>query len=257
MKKNTSFYSLLMAIPVALLSLVAFTSGQPGQFSGSPGDGGSTCTSCHAPGSTYGGIPVLTNVPVFYNAGQNYDLNLAINGSSVSKFGFNITAENPAGNKIGTWTANASNGTRSRNDSNGLTHNSSGSSRNNWSLRWTAPTTDQGPVTFYYATVQANGANGNGNDHTVAGQSTQVLTTENNDIVSFNLYPTLVQDEMTIELGQLENAQLTIYNLSGQLVKSQSVKNNQRINVSELYQGTYITQIQVNGNSATQKFIKK
>ncbi|MDP5101636.1 MAG: hypothetical protein NWQ09_09935, partial [Nonlabens sp.] len=63
MKNNYSFYSLLTAIPVGLLILLSFSSGQPGQFSGSPGDGNSTCTSCHAPGSTYGGTPTLLGVP--------------------------------------------------------------------------------------------------------------------------------------------------------------------------------------------------
>lgn len=257
MKKNTPFYSLLMAIPIALFTLVAFTGGQPGQFSGSPGDGGSNCTSCHAPGSNYGGTPTLTSVPTFYNAGQNYDLNLSINGSSVSKFGFNITAETAAGVKVGSWTANAANGTQSRSDNNGLTHTSNGSASNAWSLRWTAPPTNEGPVIFYYATIQANGANGNRNDHTVTGQSTQVLTNTENNLDTFNLYPTIAQEELTVQLKQLEAAYLTIYNIHGQLVRSQEVQNLQKIDLRKLASGTYITQILVNGSVTTKRFIKK
>lgn len=257
MKKNTPFYSLLMAIPVALFTLVAFTSGQPGQFSGSPGDGGSNCTACHAPGSNYGGTPALTSVPTFYNAGQNYDLNLAINGSSVSKFGFNITAEDVNGVKIGSWTANSANGTRSRSDGSGLTHTSGGSSSNNWNIRWTAPATNQGPVTFYYSTMQANGANGNRNDHTVTGQSTQVLNNVQDNITAFNLYPTVANQSINIQLGQLEQATLTIYSLHGQLISSSLITNNQSIDINHLATGNYIAQISSNGDSTTQQFIKK
>jgi hypothetical protein len=257
MKKNLPFHSLLMAVPISLLVLVSFTGGQTGEFSGSPGDGGTTCTQCHATGANHGGIPALTNVPTFYNAGQVYDLNLAINGSSVSKFGFNITAETAGGIKQGTWTAISGSGTRIRADSHGLTHTTGGSSSNNWTVRWTAPASDDGPVTFYYATLQANNAGGNRGDQMVSGQSTAVLTNVDLDLSAFKLFPTQVFNEINIELAAASDAQLMIYNMNGQLVKDVKVSNSQQLNVSDLTSGTYITQVAVNGQVSTQKFIKK
>ncbi|MEN8815393.1 MAG: choice-of-anchor V domain-containing protein [Nonlabens sp.] len=255
MKKNYSFYSTLTAIPIALFVLVAFTGGQPGQFSGSPGDGGSTCTQCHSPGANHGGTPVLTNVPTAYAAGQTYNLNLAINGSSVSKFGFNITAETAGGTKVGSWTAG--NGTRLRSDNNGLTHNSTGSSSNNWDLAWTAPSSDLGEVTFYYATIQANNANGNGGDQMVSGQSNGVLTNNDEQISSFKLFPTHVINDVTIELAHSEQAQLVIYNMNGQPVMQRNLERQSQINVASLSSGIYISQVIVDDMISTQKFVKK
>ena len=255
MKKNYSYYSILAAIPVALFVLVAFTSGQPGQFSGSPGDGGSTCTNCHAPGANHGGTPVLTNVPTAYAAGQTYNLNLAINGSSVSKFGFNITAETSGGTKVGSWTAGT--GTRLRSDSNGLTHNSSGSASNNWNLSWTAPASDLGDVTFYYATIQANSANGNGGDQMVSGQSNAILTNEEAIVSSFKLFPTHAISDINIELANADNGELLIYNMNGQPVLQSNLDRRNQIDVSALSTGIYISQVLVDDKISTQKFIKK
>lgn len=255
MKKNYSFYSTLTAIPIALFVLVAFTGGQPGQFSGSPGDGGSNCTSCHSPGANHNGSPVLTNVPAAYAAGQTYNLNLAINGSSVSKFGFNITAETAGGVKVGSWTAGT--GTRLRSDSNGLTHNSSGSASNNWNLSWTAPSSDLGNVTFYYATMQANNANGNGGDQTITGQSTAVLTNADQQVSSFKLFPTHAVSDVTIELAHSEQAKLIVYNMNGQPVLQRTLDRQTQVDVASLSTGVYISQVVVDDMISTQKFIKK
>jgi len=257
MKRKLPFYSLFTSIPIGLLILVSFTGGQPGGFSGSPGDGGSTCTACHTPGANHGGSPVLTNVPTSYMAGQVYDLNLAINGSAVSKFGFNITAESAGGTKQGTWTSNSSNGTQARSGGDGLTHNSSGTSRNNWTLRWTAPASGEGPVTFYYATIQANGAGGNSGDQMINGQSIAVLSNNEYNLSSFKLYPTHASNNITVELASTGIADVTIYNLTGQIVNKQSISDVAHLDISGLTSGTYITQVSVNGQVSTQKFIKK
>jgi hypothetical protein len=259
MKKNYSFYSILTAIPIGLLCLVSFTGGQGGNFSGSPGDGGTTCTQCHAPGANHGGTVALSNVPTAYEAGQTYNLNLDITGSSVSKFGFNITAETPGGNKVGTWTASAD--TRLRTDMAGLTHNPANST-GSWAFSWTAPPPSTTgvipePVTFYYATIQANNANGNGGDQMVSGQSNAVLTNNEEQISSFKLFPTHATNNVTIELAHSEQAKLFVYNINGQPVIQHNLARQNQINVSSLAAGVYISQVVVDNKISTQKFIKK
>jgi hypothetical protein len=255
MKKNYSYYSILTAIPIGLLCLVSFSGGQTGSFSGSPGDAGSTCTNCHATGANHGGTPILTNMPTAYAAGQTYNINLGINGSNVSKFGFNITAEVAGGTKIGTWTAGTS--TRLRTDTSGLTHNSSGNSSNNWDLSWTAPASNLGPVTFYYATLQANNANGNGGDQMVSGQSSAILTNNEELISSFQLFPTHAIHEVTIQLVNSDKAYLVIYNMNGQSVFQRNLERQNKIDVTSLSTGVYISQVMVNNKISIQKFIKK
>lgn len=261
MKKKYSFYSLLTAIPVALFLIVGFTGGQGGGFSGSPGDAGNTCTQCHAPGANHGGTPVLTGVPADYTAGTSYPLTLSINGSSVSKFGFNITAEDQNNNKIGTWTAGSGSRLRNGGAVNGLTHNSSGTSSSSWTFTWTAPTNTNpnlGPVTFYYSTIQANNAGGNSGDQMVAGSSMQVLSNGEEFMVSsFDMYPTEAVDVLNINLTQLDKGQLEIYNMNGALVQQVALQQENELDVTALTAGIYIANVTVNGAVTTERFIKK
>ncbi|WP_124980710.1 choice-of-anchor V domain-containing protein [Nonlabens xiamenensis] len=255
MRKNYSFYSILTVIPIALCILVAFSSGQPGSFSGSPGDGGNTCTQCHSPGANHGGTPVLSNVPTAYAANQTYTLNLAINGSSVSKFGFNITAETAGGTKVGSWTAGT--GTMLRSDNAGLTHTGSGNSSNNWNLDWTAPATDEGPVTFYYATIQANNASGNGGDQMISGNSTAVLTNSDESISAYRLFPSIASSNLNFVLANAEQANLKIYNMSGQTVIQREINREDQLDISHLASGMYLSHVSVDDQVAVQKFFKQ
>lgn len=256
MKKNYSFYSLLTALPIALLVLVGFTSGQGGNFSGSPGDSNSNCTSCHAPGANHGGTPVLTGVPTSYTAGTTYNLTLAINGSSVNKFGFNITAEDQNGVKVGNWTAGTGSQLRNGGTTDGLTHSATNSST--WTFSWRAPNMSVGPVTFYYATIQANNASGNSGDQMVSGNSMQVLSNGLDlSITSFNMYPTEADDVLNIDLNQLDQGQLEIYNMNGSLVKQVNLNQENQLNVSNLKSGIYLANVTVNGAVTTERFIKK
>jgi hypothetical protein len=256
MKKNYSFYSLLTAIPVALLVLVGFTSGQGGNYSGSPGDNNATCTACHSAGANHGGSVSLNGVPSTYVDGTAYPLTLSINGSSVSKFGFNITAEDQNGNKVGTWATGSGSQFRNGGSSVGLTH--SNANTNSWSFSWTAPA-DVGPISFHYSTIQANGAGGNSGDQTLSGSTGQILTTR--DAVQttlFDIYPTIVNQELQIELGNASQAIAGIYNLSGQLVKNITIEGTQeRIDVSDVASGVYLIQVSTGGLQQTQRFIKK
>lgn len=254
MKNNYSFYSILTAIPVALLVLVGFTGGQTGNFSGSPGDNNQNCTACHAPGANHGGSAALSGVPATYNANQAYNLNLAITGSSVSKFGFNITAEDDSGNKIGTWTTGT--GSQLRSGGSGLTHTAAGSSQNNWSFNWTAPASDVGAVTFYYAALQANGASGNSGDQVITGSSNAVLTTIDSKLSDFTLYPTQVMDKVSIALENASAAQIQVYNMQGNLVLESKIQDQNELDVSHLSSGIYITRVMVEDAVSVAKFVK-
>ncbi|MGJ8685556.1 MAG: choice-of-anchor V domain-containing protein [Nonlabens sp.] len=256
MKKNYSFYSLLTALPLGLLLLVGFTGGQGGNYSGSPGDANNNCTACHSPGSTHGGTPILTGVPMDYVAGTTYNLTLSINGSSVNKFGFNITAEDQNNTKVGNWTAGTGSQARNGGLGNGLTHSASNSS--SWSFSWRAPNNNVGPVTFYYSTIQANGASGNSGDQMLAGSSAPVLSNGTDlSISSFNMFPTEADDILNINLNQLEKGQLEIYNMNGALLKEVSLQQENELYVADLSAGIYIANVAVNGSVTTARFIKK
>ncbi len=255
MKKNYSYYSLLMALPLGLMILVSFSGGQGGNFSGSPGDNGTTCTQCHTPGANLGGTPILTGVPNDYTAGTAYTLTLSFTGSNASRFGFNITAEDQNNTKVGTWSAGTGSRNRNGGAGDGLTHSSFTNST--WTFQWTAPATNVGPVTFHYATIQANNNGNNSGDQMVSGSSQQVLSNRDITNTTFKVYPTLVEDLINVDLINQESGNAVIYNMNGAPVQEFTLTQQNEIDVNALSAGIYLINVNVDGKTQTERFIKK
>jgi hypothetical protein len=163
MKKSYPFL-LVLVFPIALL-IIANSSGSVGGKTGSPGDGGSTCTDCHAgdPVAVTGWIN--SNIPPEgYTPGSAYNLTAVGNHTGVVLFGFELTAEDVQGNKVGTLTVTDPLQTQLTNSNNAITHTSNGitpiGNMKTWNMGWTAPAEAIGEITFY---ATFNAANGNGN----------------------------------------------------------------------------------------------
>ena len=252
MKKNYSFYSVLIAIPCIAFALIAFSSGQGGAFSGSPGDSNNTCSNCHN-GGAQGGTVTLTNVPTTYQANAMYNLQLDIAGGSSVRRGFNITAEDANGVKVGSWTAGA--GQQLRNDSNGLTHTTAGNSNTSWTLQWQAPATDVGGITFYYATVQGDGSGSSG-DQVVAGNSAVSLGVDNFTQTQFAVYPNPFVDRITVDLTTGGEATYEIYDVLGKRVVAGKMISGEEIGLSDLRSGMYILRLQTPDGEITRQLVK-
>ncbi len=170
----TSFGLILMG-----MLFMDYSSGYDGNLAGAPGDGG-TCLGCHYGGTVVGQSVGLSNIPLFFTAGQTYSLTLTAQHSAALKGGFQIVATNNAnGNMIGTFAASMAEKTRLT-GAGRLTHSSSkdfsGGSAS-WTFNWTAPATGSpANVTFYYVVNAANGNGGSGDgDAILAGSSATVL----------------------------------------------------------------------------------
>ena len=158
-------YSILtvLALPAFLL-LYSYTGGSPGGKTGSPGDGGSTCTACHSgTAQTQGGL-ISTNIPFTgYEPGQTYTITVSANLSGISKYGYELTAENASGTKQGTFAITDPARTKTVNGGKATTQTSGGTVANgnniSWSVDWTAPASGTGSITFYTA---LNATNSNG-----------------------------------------------------------------------------------------------
>jgi hypothetical protein len=143
-------------------SALAFRSGPPAGFSGSPGDGGSSCLLCHAGGSGAGAVEIL-GAPANYAANQVYDLQVRISDPGQVGGGFELTVEDSIGQKVGTLIV--TDPARTQLTEAGfapewISHNFDGveDSITNWaangnsvtfSFQWQAPASDVGAVTFY------------------------------------------------------------------------------------------------------------
>ena len=163
MKKSYPFL-LVLVFPVVLLVL-ANSAGSVGGKTGSVGDGGSTCTDCHTGSVTQVTCWITSNIPPEgYTPGSTYNLTAVATHTGVVLFGFELTAEDAQGNKVGTLTVTDPLQTQLTNSNAAITHTSSGTTpignMKTWNMGWTAPSTAIGEITFYAA---YNAADGNGN----------------------------------------------------------------------------------------------
>lgn len=148
-----------------------FTSGPPSSRSGAPGE--SNCTSCHAGSVMDGSTENIFDVRsqgmsvTSYLPGETYTVHLSMNSQPARK-GFQATVLNGSNNFVGNFAAVSANGvqTQSGMGRTYVAHNTTGtgSGISEWMWEWTAPASDEGPVTFYVATNKANNNGGSGGD---------------------------------------------------------------------------------------------
>ncbi len=189
MKTIYKFYYLLL-IPFAAL-LFANSSGSPGGRSGSPGDGGATCTACHTGTAVAQTGWISSNIPSNgFTPGETYEITVNAAHSGAGKFGFELTAETPSGNKLGGFVISDAARTKLIGGGNAVTHTTGGNSGGNntsWAVNWTAPE-DQTEVHFYAA---VNAANGNG-------------TTSGDQIYTTNLFANLALPAVLVSVDPNE-----------------------------------------------------
>jgi hypothetical protein len=282
MKKNHVFLALL-AGTIGLLSFNSInetkmnnkvhlsTSGSPGGKTGAPGDG--SCTSCHS-GTVQSGTGfqtvVMTNAAgtmvTSYNPGETYTVSVGMLTTN-AKNGFEIVALTPSNTAAGTvavinasTTKTVSFGGKTR-----ITQKSGGTSLNNWSFHWTAPSTNVGNVTFYLGT---NTTNSNGSDSgDIIRNSQHVFGStagiqENTEKVAINLGYAQATNSLTIDLTSQLNgeAAINLVDLSGKSVQFEQLGNvssgNNLLQVklnNQLPKGVYIAHINVNNNFVSKK----
>lgn len=282
MKKN-HVYLALLAGSIGLLSFNSIkqnntintyhlnAAGSPGGKTGAPGD--QTCTQCHS-GTVQSGTGfqtvVLTNdmgqMVTNYIPGESYTVTVGMLTLN-AKNGFEIVALTPTNAQAGsvsitnaTTTKTVTFGGKTR-----ITHKSSGTSSNNWSFEWTAPTTNVGDVTFYLATNVSNSNNNDSGDairtsQHVIGSSAGIQ--ENTAKVAINLGYAKTSNSLTIELTSKLNgeAAINLVDLSGKSVQFEQLgkvaTGNNVLQVklnNQLPKGVYIAHINVNNNFVSKK----
>ena len=97
------------------------SSGRTSGSSGSPGDGGKTCTDCHAGGNFSASLQITDDIPAGgYELNTDYNITVT-NTSTASKHGFQVTAEKTSNDsKVGIFTAGT--GSQAFSNDNYLTH---------------------------------------------------------------------------------------------------------------------------------------
>lgn len=250
MKNFTKFLPLLL-IPVAIVFL-AYHSGSPGGKTGSPGDGGSTCTQCHSGTAQTSSNWITTNIGTAgYINGQTYTITATGTKTGVSKFGFELTAEDEQGNKVGTFTITNPTETKLINGNKAVTHTASGITPNgdtkSWSVDYTVPAGISGDITFY---ASFNGANGNGgtsgdqiylSQHTISQDVTGIEEYAN----ALKIFPNPTTGNVNIQIPSSANStEATIINNSGQVVRKINLQNQlTNLDLSDLSKGVYFVKL--------------
>lgn len=248
---------LVLAIPAVFLLTtgeILFHDGSPGGKTGSPGDNGANCTDCHS------GTPMNQEMWIWspellaqgYSPGETYNFLVHGTDNDASKFGFEATAEDEDGNKVGSFTAGVIGMTQTINDGHSITHTAMGNtpiadSGTVWMFTWTAPAESVGPIGFYAAINAANGNGANSGDQIyltslMVSPNTGILENKyNNDL---ELYPNPSNGIVTIGKNGLKGDRIEVMNLLGHVVYSSEFShNNNRFDLGFLDNGIYIVRI--------------
>ena len=169
--------TLSFTLALVLVSVKSFTyrSGGVQGYTNAPSEG--NCVSCHSGTSLNGGSGSLSDFTLTdagggsgYKPDSTYTLKLKYKQTSISRFGFSITAlDDSAKEPAGTFTI-TSNRTQKRTKTYSgksrqyVEHTNAGTATTStntseWEFKWKAPSKNVGPINFY-ATVNATNANG-------------------------------------------------------------------------------------------------
>lgn len=259
MRKN--YFRALLTIPAIAFLGYSFSSGYEGAASSSPGDNGNTCAQCHSGGQFQAVATITSNVPnTGYELNKKYTITVSVNSGS-SKHGFQLTAEND--NKVKTGVFTASSNTRTINNNKTIIHSTPLTNATSWTFDWTSPAIDQGDITFYTAVNATNANSRTSGDQVVTSnlkvQSAITLGVDSFFASQFSIAPNPASDSTTIQVpSSITNAEVTIYDYLGRLVKSQTIRSgSNNIDVKGIAQGLYSVSIRTSEGNVSKTLLIK
>ncbi|MCY4401587.1 MAG: hypothetical protein OXD54_03345 [Candidatus Poribacteria bacterium] len=180
--KNIVAICVVLLFVVSSSSVFAFSFDPPDGLTGAPNEG--TCVQCHI-GNTLNELndALMLTVPQVYTPGEMYDIVVNLSRTGQSRWGFEMTALNDNSIRAGTFAiADGNTQVSEANSKQYIQHTAAGtaagkSDNNQWTFKWTAPSTDVGEITFYAAGNAANGDSGSGNDFIYTNTATSEAAT--------------------------------------------------------------------------------
>lgn len=163
MRKFT-LITVLSFLALLAISAVQFSSTPPTQRTNAPSEG--NCTGCHSGTANSGPATATIRVDggrTDYALGTTYPVQVSVQQTGISRFGFQLTALDETNQPAGTFTITDATRTQSQLD-NGRTyisHTSSGvdvgtPGSQQWTFNWKAPNSSVGRITFYASMMASN-----------------------------------------------------------------------------------------------------
>jgi len=254
----------VIAIP-GFLVFYSFSGGSPGGKSGSPGDGSANCTGCHTGAPQNVGDWITSNIPEGgYAPGETYTITAKGMHEGVAMFGFELTAENAAGVKKGSFEVTDVVRTKITATGNSVTHTQDGNTpvgdSTSWSMDWTAPVSGSGQVRLYSATNAANGDGDTSGDVIYltmlsVEEDITISVGENYLTDQISMYPNPATSVVNVKLP--EGSEFHIFNILGNVIEvRKNVKAHEVVDVSSLQNGIYFVQVKDNGETHTIRLLK-
>lgn len=271
MKKSVYLVFGMMA---GILVLGSFVDGlgkrdgtEPGH-TGSPGDSLKNCTVCH------GGVAVeidgwvTSDVPRSgYIPGQRYTITATNTNHGATRFGFQASPQDSAGNLLGTMIITDTNTTKLVGNDKYVTYRANGvegvDSRS-WSWDWIAPARGTGDVTFYAAFNSNAGHKGGDNTYLsrlvlkedlLAGLDRHAAAA-----LQVSVYPNPAADLVHIRFGPAAAGEVSagLYDLNGRKIRTlfsgkANGPVNESLSVSDLPAGNYLVLLHAGGRSVCQR----
>lgn len=244
------------------------TGGQSG-LTGAPGE--ANCTQCHngtvLNGVTENSVLILNGVnPVTsYIPGTTYNVTLDLT-SNPTKSGFSATALDNSNIKAGTLTGITVGGTQNfaAGGRDYVSHTGASSANGQWAFSWTAPSTNVGDVTFYFASNVSNNNNNTAGDMIYLSQLTIGSTAgvkEQDKLsgsVAYNPYSNAVV--MNLNSMYADDLTVNIVDMNGKSVQFEKVgkasegENSFTLRLNDnIKAGTYVAHIAVGNNFMTKQ----
>lgn len=249
-----------------------YSSGAPASRTGAPGE--ANCTACHSgtanDGSTVSSIS-FSGINNEYQPGVTYNMTLAINNGA-SKNGFQVVAlENSGNTNAGALTitdpANTTSSTGAGNTY--INQTTSGTTQNSWNFDWTAPSSNIGDVTFYYAYNVTNSNGSSSGDQIYLGQlnvqsaGNPFSIESNREILnqSFTAAHNVSNNMIQLEFSNSSHSPLAfvkVFNIEGKCIQIDEIivsagKNKSNIQTGFLSKGIYLVSLFLDNNVVTRK----
>lgn len=263
MKRQQYFLFVFLLAVVAVFNSAYNPSNPPTGRTGGPGELTCQASGCHG-GGNFTGTVSISGVPDTVAAGQTYPIILT-QASNAEAAGFQLMALDNANMRAGTLQQGS--GSNVTTSFNGRQYVRQSFPKDltggtvSWTFNWTAPNSAAGNrITFYFSTLAANGNGGNDGDNVLINNRPVTLT----PLVSTNdpqnearvsITPTLVSEEVRIELLESATGYLHLFDQQGRLVREQSLSGVSTIPVADLPKGIYIVRVQAEGKLKSERIV--
>ena len=262
--KKTLLSIFTISISIVALQLLLTSSSQGRANAANSGNTGApsestTCRSCHGSGfSTTVSIVIRdsSRTPVSsYVPGAIYDAEFTVNATRAQRYGFQMVSLDSRNAPVNGFTTPAAN-TRLVTLGTGRQYaeHAGASVSNIFSVKWTAPASGTGNVTFYGGGAAVNNNRNTGGD---GGNTTTLSLTENTTVGiteptlsnELLIYPNPTRNVLNIEntSNLIKNTTAELYDVQGKRVFLKNLNllqhNAEKLNVSELNSGYYVLRV--------------